>query len=47
MSSAVLDRWEQRLEDIFNGRPFDLLDAALTDTINNFPLDIKVDYILN
>ncbi|WCJ28823.1 Phytoene synthase chloroplastic [Euphorbia peplus] len=41
MSSEVLDRWEQRLEDIFDGRPYDLLDAALTDTVFNFPIDIK------
>ncbi|KAL4380313.1 hypothetical protein AHAS_Ahas04G0021000 [Arachis hypogaea] len=40
-SCGVLDRWEERLHDIFNGRPYDLLDAALTDTISNFPLDIK------
>lgn len=42
MSSSVLDRWEERLYDIFNGRPFDMLDAALSDTVHNFPLDIKV-----
>ena len=42
MSAAVLDRWEERLEDLFNGRPFDMLDAALTDTVHKFPLDIKV-----
>ncbi|KAJ9697780.1 hypothetical protein PVL29_007074 [Vitis rotundifolia] len=41
MSSAVLDRWEERLHDIFNGRPYDMLDAALTDTIYKFPLDIR------
>ncbi|KAK9273368.1 hypothetical protein L1049_018178 [Liquidambar formosana] len=41
MSSVVLDRWEERLNDIFNGRPYDILDAALTDTIYKFPLDIK------
>ncbi|KAL5976735.1 platinum sensitivity [Asimina triloba] len=41
MSSAVLDRWEERLEDIFAGRPYDMLDAALTDTIFQFPIDIK------
>ncbi|CAN1178970.1 Phytoene synthase 2, chloroplastic (Fragment) [Linum perenne] len=40
-NSTVLERWEERLEDIFNGRPYDLLDAALTDTISRFPLDIK------
>lgn len=42
MSSAVLDRWEDRLHDIFNGQPYDMLDATLTDTISKFPLDIKV-----
>ena len=42
MSSAVLDRWEERLHDIFHGRPYDMLDAALTDTVSKFPLDIKV-----
>ncbi|KAI3450888.1 hypothetical protein Pfo_007553 [Paulownia fortunei] len=41
LSSAVLDRWEERLDDIFNGRPYDMLDAALTDTVHKFPLDIK------
>ncbi|XP_054807598.1 phytoene synthase 2, chloroplastic-like [Prosopis cineraria] len=41
MSSAVLDRWEERLHDIFNGRPYDMLDAALTETVSMFPLDIK------
>ncbi|XP_057484367.1 phytoene synthase 2, chloroplastic-like [Actinidia eriantha] len=39
--SSALDRWEERLHDIFNGRPYDMLDAALTDTVYNFPLDIK------
>jgi len=42
MSSVVLDRWEERLHDIFNGHPYDMLDAALADTISKFPLDIKV-----
>ncbi|XP_050216095.1 phytoene synthase 2, chloroplastic-like [Mercurialis annua] len=41
MSSSVLDRWEERLHDIFDGRPYDMLDAALTDTVFKFPLDIK------
>ncbi|EYU29498.1 hypothetical protein ABFS82_04G223900 [Erythranthe guttata] len=40
-SSSVLERWDERLDDIFNGRPYDMLDAALTDTVHNFPLDIK------
>lgn len=42
MSSGVLDRWEDRLHDIFNGHPYDMLDAALTHTLSKFPLDIKV-----
>ncbi|MCD7465023.1 hypothetical protein HAX54_000415 [Datura stramonium] len=41
MNNSVLDRWEERLEDIFNTKPYDMLDAALTDTICKFPLDIK------
>ncbi|XP_056165593.1 phytoene synthase 2, chloroplastic-like [Syzygium oleosum] len=41
MSSTVLDRWEERLQDLFDGRPYDMLDAALTDTVFKFPLDIK------
>ncbi|KAL3519094.1 hypothetical protein ACH5RR_021683 [Cinchona calisaya] len=41
ISPAALDRWEERTEDIFNGRPYDMLDAALTDTVCKFPLDIK------
>ncbi|EEF35311.1 phytoene synthase 2, chloroplastic [Ricinus communis] len=41
MSSAVLDRWEERLQNIFDGQPYDMLDAALTDTVFRFPLDIK------
>ncbi|KAG6781805.1 hypothetical protein POTOM_014720 [Populus tomentosa] len=41
MSTAVLDMWEERLQDIFDGFPYDMLDAALTDTISKFCLDIK------
>ncbi|KAL0459884.1 UNVERIFIED_CONTAM: Bifunctional 15-cis-phytoene synthase, chromoplastic [Sesamum latifolium] len=41
LSSAVLERWEERLDNIFNGRPYDMLDAALADTVHKFPLDIK------
>lgn len=37
----ALNRWEARLEDIFRGRPFDMLDAALSDTVSNFPVDIQ------
>lgn len=39
--SQALDRWEERLEALFEGRPYDILDAALTDTISKFPLHIQ------
>ncbi|KAI3835440.1 hypothetical protein MKX03_034530 [Papaver bracteatum] len=41
MNDAVLDRWEERLETIFSGCPYDMLDTALTDTVKKFPIDIK------
>nr|ABR57229.1 phytoene synthase [Solanum lycopersicum] len=41
ITPAALDRWENRLEDVFNGRPFDVLDGALSDTVSNFPVDIQ------
>lgn len=37
----ALDRWEERLEALFDGKPYDELDAALTDTISRFPLHIQ------
>lgn len=36
-----LDRWEERLEELFEGRPYDEYDAALTETISRFPVDIQ------
>lgn len=41
ITPKALDRWEERLEAIFEGRPYDMLDAALTDTIAQFPVDIQ------
>ncbi|KAI3462239.1 hypothetical protein Pfo_018902 [Paulownia fortunei] len=41
ITPTALDRWEARLEDIFGGRPFDMLDAALSDTVSKFPVDIQ------
>ncbi|KAA3458405.1 phytoene synthase 2, chloroplastic [Gossypium australe] len=41
ITPTALDRWEARLEDLFNGRPFDMLDAALANTVNKFPVDIQ------
>lgn len=42
ITPAALNRWEQRLEDIFKGRPYDMLDAALADAVAKFPVDIQV-----
>lgn len=41
ITPAALDRWEERLENVFEGRPYDSLDAALTDTVSRFPVDIQ------
>lgn len=41
LSPQALDRWEERLEGIFEGRPYDILDAALTDTVSKFPVHIQ------
>lgn len=41
ITPAALDRWEERLEAAFDGRPYDSLDAALTDTVSKFPVDIQ------
>uniref|UniRef100_A0A5B6Z382 15-cis-phytoene synthase n=1 Tax=Davidia involucrata TaxID=16924 RepID=A0A5B6Z382_DAVIN len=42
ITPKALDRWESRLEDLFQRRPFDMLDAALSDTVAKFPVDIQV-----
>ncbi|KAH9301435.1 hypothetical protein KI387_013018 [Taxus chinensis] len=41
ITPAALDRWERRLEEVFDSRPYDMLDAALSDTVSNFPVDIQ------
>ncbi|KVI03037.1 Squalene/phytoene synthase [Cynara cardunculus var. scolymus] len=41
ITPKALDRWESRLEDLYKGRPFDMLDAALSDTVSKFPVDIQ------
>ncbi|XP_020593288.1 phytoene synthase, chloroplastic [Phalaenopsis equestris] len=41
ITPSALDRWEARLEDLFDGRPYDMLDAALSDTVANYPVDIQ------
>ncbi|KAK7276735.1 hypothetical protein RIF29_17880 [Crotalaria pallida] len=41
ITPSALDRWEQRLTDVFQGRPFDMYDAALSDTVTKYPVDIQ------
>nr|ABY50091.1 phytoene synthase [Dunaliella salina] len=41
ITPQALDRWEERLESMFQGKPYDVLDAALTDTISKFPLEVQ------
>ncbi|KAJ6812741.1 phytoene synthase, chloroplastic [Iris pallida] len=41
ITPSALDRWESRLEDLFAGRPYDMFDAALSDTVSKFPVDIQ------
>lgn len=40
MTPAALDRWDERLDAVFAGRPYDVLDAALADTVARFPVDV-------
>ncbi|KAL4335587.1 hypothetical protein GQ457_07G003480 [Hibiscus cannabinus] len=41
ITPRALDRWERRLDDLFEGRPYDMLDAALSDTVSKYPVDIQ------
>jgi len=41
VTPKALARWEERLEAVFDGEPYDMLDAALADTVRNFPVDIQ------
>lgn len=42
ITPTALDRWESRLEDLFQGRPYDMFDAALSDTVAKYHVDIQV-----
>jgi len=41
ITPEALDQWERRLEAVFEGRPMDVIDAALCDTVSKFPVDIQ------
>ena len=45
ITPGALDRWEQRLSDVFEGRPYDMYDAALSHTVSKYPVDIQVLYM--
>jgi phytoene synthase len=41
ITPEALKRWDERLEALFAGKPYDVLDAALSDSIAKFSLDIQ------
>ncbi|KAL5977204.1 hypothetical protein ACLOJK_021546 [Asimina triloba] len=41
ITPTALDQWEERLNGLFEGRPYDMFDAALSDTVSKFPVDIQ------
>ena len=41
ITPEALDKWEERLENIFAGKPLDVVDATLADTVSKFPVDIQ------
>ncbi|XP_015880594.1 phytoene synthase 2, chloroplastic [Ziziphus jujuba] len=41
ITPKALDRWEKRLSDLFEGRPYDMYDAALSHTVSKYPVDIQ------
>lgn len=43
ITPKALERWEKRLTDLFEGRPYDMYDAALSDTVSKYPVDIQVN----
>ncbi|CAL1389653.1 unnamed protein product [Linum trigynum] len=41
ITPKALDGWERRLNNLFEGRPYDMFDAALSDTVTKYPVDIQ------
>jgi phytoene synthase len=42
MLASLIDKWNNRLTAIWNGRPYDVFDLAMADTVRKYPtLDIK------
>jgi phytoene synthase len=46
ITPAALKRWDERLEGLFAGKPYDVLDAALAHSVYKFNLDIQVRKVL-
>ncbi|OVA01801.1 Squalene/phytoene synthase [Macleaya cordata] len=42
ITPKALDIWGQRLIDLFEGHPHDLYDAAVSDTVSKYPIDIQL-----
>lgn len=45
ITPGALDRWEERLEEAFQCRPYDMFDATLSHTIVQYPLSIQVSIV--
>lgn len=45
ITPAVLEKWEERLEAIFEGRPVDILDAALSHAVSTFVFSSKMHFL--
>ncbi|KAF7127392.1 hypothetical protein RHSIM_Rhsim11G0179900 [Rhododendron simsii] len=41
-TNDVVDRWKQSTFDAFQGRPWNIYDVALSDTVSKFPLEIQL-----
>ncbi|KAG2717611.1 hypothetical protein I3760_03G183600 [Carya illinoinensis] len=41
ITPKAMERWEKRLTELFEGRPYDMYDAALSDTVSKFPVDVQ------
>lgn len=41
ITPKAVDRWEKRLIDVYEGRPYDMYDAALSDTVSKFDVNIQ------
>lgn len=45
ITPSALDAWESRLEDLYAGHPHGMFDAALSDTVTKYQVDIQVCFL--